>query len=332
MTSKQSITSTKPDEGNESQLATQTTDDDESDSSFLLRLRPAVVVQQQPTPTRLLASQKSTTTDEEHDENQPLDCTINRQYHHHRPQQQQTPSVIVRRRDAASTNSTTNNHPAPAVKLVVPSSSSSPSRTSQPSHRIAKIVDSLLLKRQPPPTVKTTTQQESVVKSKPDRNVLAAQYRSILVANLNKLESPPPSLQSLDSDLTDLAWLKTFDLTNVPGFSPLSPPQSPTPLKSINKQLHVVAAADEDECDSASHYVKPKRPLSSSSSSRSDHVSPAIGGVRPRPTITFSCLAFLAIESAPRKRLSVKVSHFLFRFFFFFIFFISSDKTLLSVL
>lgn len=80
---------------------------------------------------------------------------------------------------------------------------------------------------------------------------------------------------SVDHDcLSNLTWLNKFDLTST-GLTPLSPPLSPR---------------QDDEADGC--CLKPVIKIK--------HNSPT------RPSYTFSCLIFLAIESSHNKRLSVK--------------------------
>lgn len=186
------------------------------------------------------------------------------------------PPVIIRRRDVNP----------PTVRLI-----SSPSPTSS---RIAKIVDSLLLKQQPTPQKQRQKSYD----------------RSLLLSNLSKLETE----SCFDDDLTDLSQLVGFSLTSIPGFSPLSPPISPT-TKTSEVLVRSTGGNDEDEgdeADSASHCLI-KRPELDAQTSNSTFVM----NVR-RPPISFCCLAFLAIESSQRKRLSVKVrflNNFFIRFF-----------------
>lgn len=166
----------------------------------------------------------------------------------------------------------------PAVRLI-----SSPSPTSS---RIAKIVDSLLLKQQP------------VSKPRPK-----SYDRSLLLSNLSKLES-----DGFDEDLTDLSHMVGFSLTSIPGFSPLSPPISPPTKISdvLVKSKGEKEDEDGDEADSASHFLIKRARLDAQPIN-----SAFVMNVR-RPPISFCCLAFLAIESSQRKRLSVKVNDFFY--------------------
>lgn len=95
--------------------------------------------------------------------------------------------------------------------------------------------------------------------------------REILCSNLNnELEC------AQDDSLSNLNWLSTFDITST-GLAPLSPPLSPR---------------EDDETDSCFHRIRIVTPLQQN--------------VATKPSYTYSCLIFLAIESSLNKRLSVK--------------------------
>lgn len=205
--------------------------------------------------------------EDEPDENKPLDLRRMIPSYHH-----QTPVAVIQRR-------------APTTSILPPRVAHVTSKSKSPSsnnRKIAKVVDSLLLKK-----------RQTAVK-KP------AQYRTILLANLNKLETDKKEEEASDEVEPNLDWLTQFNIASTPGFVPLSPPQSPLVTTSTALASRKAAVEEDDECDSTRlHLAKRARLAINSPSSSSTALK--------KPNITFSCLAFFAIESAPRKRLSVKV-------------------------
>lgn len=258
-------------------------DDDECDSSYFTKNKAQIC--------------REDDDNDESDEN----CKLK-----NRSKTSQTPQcpIIIRKRSPEFIR----------VKPITPISIRAPLHQN---NRIAKIVDNLLQKRQPPPQ-----QQEP-------QPVQPINYHLKMMQNLKKYGNEENMKRcdendEDDDDLKSLNWLNTFSLAST-GLVPLSPPLSPQQQQQQRPMTNVVVPVVRrqynnvineqqlrfmrsmrcggDEADSAHHSVvmKARRFLGGGGG----------GGVYQfiKPPYTFSCLAFLAIETSDRKRLSVKVKY-----------------------
>lgn len=122
------------------------------------------------------------------------------------------------------------------------------------------------------------------------------------ILNYNFIAKEEEESQEKENDLTNLSWLTSFNL-NVPPLSPpLTPPQVQPAMSSLSSAMS--RSFDDDEADGC-HQMK--TPISTQISQiLRDCVAQVNKTCLRRPPFSFSSLAFMAIESSERKRLSIK--------------------------
>jgi hypothetical protein len=110
--------------------------------------------------------------------------------------------------------------------------------------------------------------------------------------------------QEKENDLTNLSWLTNFNL-NVP---PLSPPLSPPQVAPMHSaKISAMSSSFDDDEDEADGCHQMKTPISTQIRQiMQDCIAKVNKTNMKRPPFSFSSLAFMAIESSERKRLSIK--------------------------
>jgi hypothetical protein len=179
---------------------------------------------------------------------------------------------------------------------------------------------------------------EPVAMTKPevtqvDRKKLAQKYHNLILKNLEVSieESEREKENESDEEISGLNWLTKFNLAST-GLKPISPPQTPprqlithtshgkmpsaklAPLLTkpivnpfIKKSVPNLNLSDEaDGCYSPSRKQQPVGSSSDITSVIKRMLPEHVVNPHQRPPYSFSCLTFMAIESSPRKRLSVK--------------------------